>query len=80
MTLGRDDDSSGSGSGPVAGACVGLIRGSGSLGTHNKGRMYKTAQLSVKDSANVAVKWIALQLHIRELPGSNFGPESGYPN
>jgi hypothetical protein len=28
---------------------------------------------------NVAVSWSALILHIREVPGSNIGPKSGYP-
>jgi hypothetical protein len=29
---------------------------------------------------NVAVLWLALLLHIRAVPGSNLGPETGYPD
>jgi hypothetical protein len=29
---------------------------------------------------NMAVEWLALLLRIREFPGSNLGPETGYPD
>jgi hypothetical protein len=29
---------------------------------------------------NVVVKWLTLMLHIRELPDSNPGPDTGYPD
>jgi hypothetical protein len=29
---------------------------------------------------NVMVEWLALLLRIREVPGSNLGPETGYPD
>jgi hypothetical protein len=28
---------------------------------------------------NITVEWLALLLCIREVPGSNLGPETGYP-
>jgi hypothetical protein len=28
---------------------------------------------------NVVVEWLALLLRIREIPGSNLSPETGYP-
>jgi hypothetical protein len=31
-------------------------------------------------SSNVMVEWLTLQLHILEVPGSNLGPETGYPD
>jgi hypothetical protein len=29
---------------------------------------------------NVVVKWLIFLHHIREVPGSNLGPETGYPD
>jgi hypothetical protein len=29
---------------------------------------------------NVVVEWLTFLLHIKEVPGSNFGPETGYPD
>jgi hypothetical protein len=29
---------------------------------------------------NVLVEWLTLLLNIREIPGSNLGPETGYPD
>jgi hypothetical protein len=29
---------------------------------------------------NAAAEWLAPLLHIREVPGSNLGPEAGYPD
>jgi hypothetical protein len=29
---------------------------------------------------NVVVEWFTLLLHIRDIPGSNLGPETGYPD
>jgi hypothetical protein len=31
-------------------------------------------------SSNVMVEWLTLHLHILEVPGSNLGPETGYPD
>jgi hypothetical protein len=31
-------------------------------------------------SPNVVVEWLAFLLRIREVPGSNLGPETGYPD
>jgi hypothetical protein len=30
--------------------------------------------------SNVVVKWLTLVLRIRDVPGSNLGPETGYPD
>jgi hypothetical protein len=32
----------------------------------------------IKGPRNVVVEWITLMLRIREVPGSNLGPETGY--
>jgi hypothetical protein len=29
---------------------------------------------------NVVIEWLAFLLRIREVPGSNLGPETGYPD
>jgi hypothetical protein len=35
---------------------------------------------SVFVCVHVVIEWLALLLRIREVPGSNLGPESGYPD
>jgi hypothetical protein len=34
----------------------------------------------MEQSLNVVVEWLTLLLHIREVPGSNLSPETGYPD
>jgi hypothetical protein len=34
----------------------------------------------IKDRPNVVVEWLTLLLRIREVPGSNLGPDTGYPD
>jgi len=29
---------------------------------------------------NVVIEWLTILLRIREVPGSNLGPETGYPD
>jgi hypothetical protein len=42
---------------------------------------YKTVKLwLIALPPNVVVEWLALLLRIREVPRSNLGPETGYPN
>jgi hypothetical protein len=37
-------------------------------------------QLQVIIEPNVVVEWLTFLLRIREVPGSNLGPELGYPD
>jgi hypothetical protein len=37
-------------------------------------------QTSIRiETPNVMVEWLALLPHVREVPGSDLGPETGYP-
>jgi hypothetical protein len=36
--------------------------------------------MAVADTPNVMVEWLTLLFRIREVPGSNLGPETGYPD
>jgi hypothetical protein len=36
--------------------------------------------LNLSHAPNVVVEWLTHLLRIREVPGSNFGPETGYPD
>jgi hypothetical protein len=38
---------------------------------------YVIVNLTFTDKSNIAVKWLAFLLRIREFPGSNFGPQIG---
>jgi hypothetical protein len=35
---------------------------------------------AISKKPNVAVEWLKPLLHIREVPGSNLDPETGYPD
>jgi hypothetical protein len=41
--------------------------------------MYRMLPLE-PEGVKVMFDWIALPLHIREIPGSNFGSETGHPD
>jgi hypothetical protein len=36
--------------------------------------------INCKLKPNVVVEWLTPLLHIRDVPGSNLGPETGYPD
>jgi hypothetical protein len=43
-------------------------------------RVLITGALRISDmSPKVVIEWLKLLLHIQEVPGSNLGPETGYP-
>jgi hypothetical protein len=46
----------------------------------NHGTRYPNSDFLEVVPPNVVVEWLALLLCIREVPDSNLGPETGYPD
>jgi hypothetical protein len=58
-------------------ACSGTYLAIKIVTTQNFSTLQQAALTSLEQ--NVVVEWLALQLRIREVPGSNLCPETDYP-